>query len=996
VSLDTQGRLSAALADRYLLERELGQGGMATVYLARDLKHDRQVALKVLRPELAAVIGAERFLREIKTIATLQHPHIVALLDSGVVPGESGTEAVPYYVMPYLEGETLRERLTRTGALPLPEVLRFTSEITDALAKAHRAGIVHRDIKPENILLADGHAMVMDFGIAKGFSDAVGGQGLTTAGMSLGTPAYMAPEQVAADPGVDHRVDLYALGLVAYEMLAGGSPYAATTPQQQMAAHVTQPPAPLLTKRPDCPPALAALIMSCLAKEPAARPPDAGELLKQLGTVSVSPQTGATLSGTGRRWPILAAGALVLVAVGYGLTRGRSQSPVVAEGAELIAVMPLSAVSDSSLARLGKDLVVTLSANFEGVGSLHTVDAATLLMRARTLPSPLPLADAQALAKDLGATSVLTGTLISQGDQVRASVSLRLVGSDTTLATATAVAPPQEIAALTDSLSWAVLRQVWRRGVAPSPVLSGLTTASFDALRAFLDGERSFQRLDRDAAEASYRRAFELDSDFVQAYLRFDFVRSWSLKDEDPAAHARLLTLKERLPERERLWVETREFNLPLPERLEQWRGLLKRFPDYPPMLMSAADLIIHNGPIFGIPLAESSPLLQRLDRLVPDHADTRFHLAFVSRKLGTPSEALQRMAAAAQSANGTWRLLLDWDAELARSHATGEPLPPLEHAFPMARAIAHEAETDPLYGRFSGLLGVPGPENGYRLEVLAALRKAGIYEGELEVESAFGEGLMRIGRGDWTGGLAALSRLESSTLPMTMRLSAARLAVIGAWLGVVSPATADSILGRERQLPGAEGGIGDRVELRWLDGLMGVTLGDEPRMRAAAKLLTADTFDFAGFSARSLAGLWAARSNQTGATDSLRAVSDAAMRLGSLLSVEAVDRLVVGRALRGQGKPAEAEHYLMWTDAGVNTTRSLSVSISLAPLVEYDRGMALDEAGNRAEAARHLGRFLESFDRPSAAQRTMVEEARQRLTQLQLGDAPARPTPAP
>jgi hypothetical protein len=313
-----------------------------------------------------------------------------------------------------------------------------------------------------------------------------------------------------------------------------------------------------------------------------------------------------------------------------------------------------------------------------------------------------------------------------------------------------------------------------------------------------------------------------------------------------------------------------------------------------------------------------------------------------------------------------------------------------------MARAMAHEAETDPVYGTFSGLLGVPGPENGYRLEVLAAVRKAGIYEGELEVESAFGEGLMRIGRGDWTGGLAALTRLESSTLPMTMRLTAGRLAVIGAWLGAVSPATADSILQRERQLPDAEASLADRVELRWLDGLMGVTLADEPRLRAAATLLTSDTVAFAGFSARSLAGLWAARSNRPGAADSLRAVSDAAMREGSLLSVEAVDRLVVGRALRGEGKPAEAERYLMWADAAVNTTRSLSISTSLAPLVEYERGMALDEAGNRAEAARHLGRFLESFDRPSAAQHTMIEEVRQRLTQLQSGDVPARPTPAP
>ncbi len=280
-----QSRLAAALADRYRLERELGKGGMATVYLAQDLKHDRKVAIKVLRPELGASLGADRFLQEIRVAAKLQHPHIVGLLDSGVIADGAGPEVLSYYVMPFVEGETLRERLARTGPLAVPEVVRLTGEVADALAKAHKAGVVHRDIKPENILLADGHALVMDFGVAKAVSDATGRQGLTSAGLSLGTPAYMAPEQVAADPRIDHRADLYALGLVAYEMLVGGSPYAATTPQQQMAAHVTQAPAPIHLKRPDCPPALAALIMRCLSKNPDERWQSAEDVVTRLGAV---------------------------------------------------------------------------------------------------------------------------------------------------------------------------------------------------------------------------------------------------------------------------------------------------------------------------------------------------------------------------------------------------------------------------------------------------------------------------------------------------------------------------------------------------------------------------------------------------------------------------------------------------------------------------------------------------------------------------------------
>ena len=294
--------LTSLLADRYRIERELGAGGMATVYLAQDLKHDRKVAIKVLRPELAASIGSDRFAREIEVAARLTHPHILGLIDSGNAGG------LVYYVMPYVDGETLRTRLLRSGPLPVAQAVRFTGEIAEALAKAHKAGIVHRDIKPENILIADGHALVMDFGVAKAMSRASTGEGITSAMMTLGTPAYMAPEQVAADPGIDHRADLYALGLVAYEMLAGGSPYAATTPQQQMAAHVTVPPAPLLPRRPDCPPAYAALIMRCLAKSPADRIQSADEIVAQLEVMGPAPARGIT-----RRWPLLAGAAALLV-----------------------------------------------------------------------------------------------------------------------------------------------------------------------------------------------------------------------------------------------------------------------------------------------------------------------------------------------------------------------------------------------------------------------------------------------------------------------------------------------------------------------------------------------------------------------------------------------------------------------------------------------------------------------------------------------------------
>ncbi len=227
---DPLARLATALGDRYRIERELGAGGMATVYLSQDLKHDRPVAIKVLRPDLAAALGPERFLREVKIAANLQHPHILPLNDSGEADG------FLYYVMPFVDGISLREKLVRDGELPIPDAVRILRDLADAMAYAHRRGVVHRDLKPENIMLSGRHALVTDFGVAKAVSEATGADSLTTAGMALGTPAYMAPEQAAADPHVDHRADLYAFGVVAYELLTGQPPFTAATPQALLSA----------------------------------------------------------------------------------------------------------------------------------------------------------------------------------------------------------------------------------------------------------------------------------------------------------------------------------------------------------------------------------------------------------------------------------------------------------------------------------------------------------------------------------------------------------------------------------------------------------------------------------------------------------------------------------------------------------------------------------------------------------------------------------------
>ncbi|HLB54936.1 MAG TPA: serine/threonine-protein kinase, partial [Gemmatimonadales bacterium] len=266
---DTLERLQFRLADRYLVEREIGKGGMATVFLARDIRHEREVAIKVLHPELAASIGAERFDREIKVSARLQHPHILALIDSG------DAEGLLYYVMPFVRGESLRDRLEREGQLPLDDAIQIALEVADALGHAHSQGIVHRDIKPENIMLSGGHALVTDFGIARA-ATAPGGQRLTQTGMAVGTPVYMSPEQAVGE-ATGPTSDLYSLGCVLYEMLAGEPPFNAKSPQALMARHAMEAVPSIRIVRDTVPEEVEDAIFAAMAKVPADRPQSAAK-----------------------------------------------------------------------------------------------------------------------------------------------------------------------------------------------------------------------------------------------------------------------------------------------------------------------------------------------------------------------------------------------------------------------------------------------------------------------------------------------------------------------------------------------------------------------------------------------------------------------------------------------------------------------------------------------------------------------------------------------
>ena len=332
--------LRDALAPAYELGPELQGAGMSRVFVANDVALGRKVVVKVLPPDLAAGVNRDRFRREIQLAAQLQHPHIVPLLSAG----EHGE--LLYYTMPFIEGESLRSRLERKARLSVREVMRMLHDVVDALDYAHARGVVHRDIKPGNILTQGQHALVTDFGVAKALSAALPVSGMTSSGMAIGTPAYMAPEQLAADPAADQRVDIYAVGLLAYELLSGESPFVGPSPTATMAAQLTRDPAPIDTIRGDVPPALSAVIMRCLAKAPELRPQTAADLLAELELIPMpsgpsTPTQTVSMKAVRRRMsPTLmtaGAGALLLAAAALFASRGRTTPPPAADSASTTA-----------------------------------------------------------------------------------------------------------------------------------------------------------------------------------------------------------------------------------------------------------------------------------------------------------------------------------------------------------------------------------------------------------------------------------------------------------------------------------------------------------------------------------------------------------------------------------------------------------------------------------------------------------------------------------
>jgi serine/threonine-protein kinase len=502
---------------------------MATVYLARDLKHDRPVALKVLHQELAHALGPERFVREIKVAARLQHPHILPVFDSGTAKQPGSAVESLWFTMPYVAGESLRQRLAREPQLPLQDAIRIALEVADALGYAHGHGLVHRDVKPENILLSGDHCVLADFGVAQAL-DAAGGERLTGTGITFGTPLYMSPEQASAERRLDGRSDIYSLGCVLYEMLAGDPPFTGRTAQAIIARRLSEPVPRLRTLR-DVPAAVEEVVGKALARSPADRFDAAAQFAQALQAavgaqpaVRTEPAAAARHPAFQRRILLAAAGAFVAVAVLLGPYRGLRRAPEVTLDRNLLAIAPFD-VFEPSLQLWREGLGDILSRSLDAAGPLRTVSPSVALRR---WEGRADRASAEALGRRTGAGLVVFGTVVPKG---RDSVTLRAgvldAVSELGQREVEVSGESSRIGELADSLGIRILQALGRGRAIGSMRQVSMGSRSLPALKAFLQGEQFYRRGVWDSALARYDQAIAADSTFALALSRMSAVLSW-------------------------------------------------------------------------------------------------------------------------------------------------------------------------------------------------------------------------------------------------------------------------------------------------------------------------------------------------------------------------------------------------------------------------------------------------------------------------------------
>ncbi len=978
-------RIAAALAPDYEVGREVGHGGMARVYLARDLRHARQVAIKVLHPELAAVLGAERFHHEIRIAAGLVHPNIVPLLDSGEAGG------FLYYVMPYVPGETLRARIQRERQLPLADAVTVVAQAATALEYAHRQGVIHRDIKPENILLLEGQAVVADFGVARAIGTAAGDR-ITSSGFVVGTPAYMSPEQAAADPSVDGRSDEYSLGCVAYEMLAGQPPFIGPTAQAISALRLTTTPPPVRAMREGVPEAVDRAIARALRRVPADRHGGPGAFAAALATAAGGPSGPGPTADAGSvtagkypraRWLVLLALGLAAAATALGLRR-KAPPPAAAGDPSVLAVVPFTPASpDTALERLGRDLAVTVSHTLDGVGGMRVVDAQTVIGRWVAEGGIRGSRTAQALGAGLGAGSVLHGSLVRVGPEVQLDLALVTGEGSPSRAHVTLSAPPDSIGFLTDSIARAVIARRFRRGAPPSPSLdAALRTRSLPALRDFLEGEQALARNDFDGAAVAYQRAVESDSTFWLAWSRLALSLEWNLKDSGPAwgvAGAHLADL----PARDRLMVSS-TFLARTDRRaaLDSAAEMTRRFPDSWMAWLALGDGLVHLGPPLGHGMEEAQDALARSLALNPDLVPAWEHYAWAASVrrdadgLARAVNALTRLEAGPQlgAVYGSDQLLqFRLELALLRGDSAGR-----DSLWPAVVRDLAAARTPVFAASFLVRHGWPREQGRLSVEALARGVPVGA---ELFHHEAMLHALAV--RGAWDSVLAVLSGGRSG-LPREVAGSLRYpLAAVGGWLGLVTPEGAE----RHRA---ASVAVADReaaAARRFGDGLRALARGNVAGAEAEARGLEGSDDPHARLLRRSLTLLARIARGDAAAGAELAALEeDRASGLGASVDGEnhhpllgVVNRLAAARALTREGDPRRARALLTVVEGRYSLSEVVRLTLVAQPLFEFERGRAAESMGEPAEARRHYAEFLRLCDLCPAGVSELVSEARRK-----------------
>jgi serine/threonine-protein kinase len=990
-------RLESALADRYEITRLVGEGGMARVYLAQDLRHGRQVALKVLRPEIGAALGSDRFLREIRIIAGLQHPNILPLFDSGAAPRSATGPDGLWFVMPYVEGESLRARIQREGRLPFDEALRIAEDVAGALDYAHARGVVHRDVKPENILLSDGHAFVADFGVARAV-DLAGAHGATAIGIAMGTPAYMSPEQAAGDANIDGRSDVYSLACVVYEMLAGSAPFSGGTPREIMARHALDAAPAVRTARPDLPAGVEGALQRGLAKGAENRSPTAMQMIRDLQRSEgelIAPAP-ARRPGLNRPQVFALAAVLAVLAVAV-LWQTRSAPPPASAGvsSSALAVLPFTVRGGDTLG-LGEGMVGLLGTKLDGAGDLHAVDSrAVLSYAARQGSSVLGPDQGRAIAEHFGAGMFVLGDVLTVSGRLRLTASMYDAhGGSRAAASASVEGSADRVFELVDSLA-AQLLKGWSGQEYRLTGIAAMTTQSLPALKAYLDGESAFRAGNFDAAVEGFQRAVAQDPQFALAWYRMSIAAEWLTRTDiarNAAEHA--VQMADRLSEHDRqllqALVATRRGAASEAARLYQ--NVLATYPNDVEAWLQLGEVQFHYGPLAGQSISEARPTWRRVAALEPAFFTPIVHLARIAASQNNRTEV-----------DSLVRRALELRASDTAQEAGSSRSEILELETLRAFALADTAEQGRVLARL---------ESATDVTVYLSMWGLGSFLHDPAAATRVGAVLTSSSRPPWSrvAGFIALANLAAArghidaaraTLDSAAALDPRAAAEARATLAAYAFRNADPAelkaardgLERAPETPGppAESSVflsahhGLHRHLKaYLLGLLDARLGDPARAaRYAAELEKLQAPIDAGSISRDLAqgvrGEIAARRDRpaevTEAFAGVRRESWYELASASPYFAQPRERFIQAEALAAQGRDADAA-VLYQSLSGEGSTFELPY---IAP-AQLRLGEIADRQGRPDEAAQHYARVLELWRDADPALQPLVREARTRL----------------